>query len=205
MRKNICSVLGAFLITINACHAGGIEELQRFVDKSISGKASFIQRVFGSEGELVQESTGVLSFKRPGQFKWHYQEPYEQILVGDGVYLWVYDIDLMQVTRIPVEDAVGSNPAAILYGSKDIDLIFGLDALESVNNMQRVRITPYEESRLFKSIELGFSEANLARMTLYDHFGQKTTIDFFEFEIPKLFEKDEFKFSPPENVDVVTP
>ena len=44
MRKNICSVLGAFLITINACHAGGIEELQRFVDKSISGKASFIQR-----------------------------------------------------------------------------------------------------------------------------------------------------------------
>lgn len=74
---------------------GAIEELQNFVNQSVSGQATFVQRVFDSTGALVQESSGELRFSRPGKFKWHYFEPYEQLLVGDGDFLWVYDLDLM--------------------------------------------------------------------------------------------------------------
>ena len=80
--------------------AWGIEELQKFVSFSATGQATFIQRVYDNAGVLVQESSGDIKFSRPGKFKWHYLEPYEQLLVGDGEFLWVYDKDLQQVTQM---------------------------------------------------------------------------------------------------------
>ena len=183
---------------------GAIEELQNFVNQSVSGQASFVQRVYDSTGALVQESSGDLRFSRPGKFKWHYFEPYEQLLVGDGDFLWVYDLDLMQVTRVSLDQALGSSPAALLYGSEDIDSYFGLEALNSDGNLLRVRVIPYEESGLFERIEIGLTASIVRNMTLYDYFGQKTVIEFGQFSIPSNFNDDEFKFEVPGNVDLVT-
>lgn len=183
---------------------GAIEELQNFVNQSVSGQASFVQRVYDSTGALVQESSGDLRFSRPGKFKWHYFEPYEQLLLGDGDFLWVYDLDLMQVTRVSLDQALGSSPAALLYGSEDIDSYFGLEALNSDGNLLRVRVIPYEESGLFERIEIGLTASIVRNMTLYDYFGQKTVIEFGQFSIPSNFNDDEFKFEVPDNVDLVT-
>ncbi|MBA4740836.1 MAG: outer membrane lipoprotein chaperone LolA [Burkholderiales bacterium] len=183
---------------------GAIEELQNFVNQSVSGQSTFVQRVYDSTGALVQESSGDLKFSRPGKFKWHYFEPYEQLLVGDGEFLWVYDLDLMQVTRVSLDRALGSSPAALLYGSEDIDSYFGLEALKSEGNLVRVRVIPYEESGLFERIEIGLSASMVRNMTLYDYFGQKTVIEFGRFSIPSNFNEDEFDFVVPENVDLVT-
>ena len=183
---------------------GAIEELQNFVNQSVSGQASFVQRVYDSTGALVQESSGDLRFSRPGKFKWHYFEPYEQLLVGDGDFLWVYDLDLMQVTRVSLDQALGSSPAALLYGAEDIDSYFGLEALSSDGNLLRVRVIPYEESGLFERIEIGLTASILRNMTLYDYFGQKTVIEFGQFSIPSNFNDDEFEFEVPDNVDLVT-
>lgn len=183
---------------------GAIEELQNFVNQSVSGQASFVQRVYDSTGALVQESSGDLRFSRPGKFKWHYFEPYEQLLVGDGDFLWVYDLDLMQVTRVSLDQALGSSPAALLYGSEDIDSYFGLEALSSDGSLLRVRVIPYEESGLFERIEIGLTASIVRNMTLYDYFGQKTVIEFGQFSIPSNFNDDEFEFEVPDNVDLVT-
>ena len=183
---------------------GAIEELQNFVNQSISGRATFVQRVYDSTGALVQESSGELRFSRPGKFKWHYFEPYEQLLVGDGDFLWVYDLDLMQVTRVSLDQALGSSPAALLYGSEDIDSYFGLEALSSDGKLVRVRVIPYEESGLFERIEIGLTASVVRNMTLYDYFGQKTVIEFGRFSIPSTFNDDEFTFIVPDDVDLVT-
>lgn len=183
---------------------GAIEELQNFVNQSVSGQATFVQRVFDSTGALVQESSGELRFSRPGKFKWHYFEPYEQLLVGDGDFLWVYDLDLMQVTRVSLDQALGSSPAALLYGSEDIDSYFGLEALSSDGKLVRVRVIPYEESGLFERIEIGLTASVVRNMTLYDYFGQKTVIEFGRFSIPSKFNDDEFTFIVPDDVDLVT-
>ena len=183
---------------------GAIEELQNFVNQSVSGQASFVQRVYDSTGALVQESSGDLRFSRPGKFKWHYFEPYEQLLVGDGDFLWVYDLDLMQVTRVSLDQALGSSPAALLYGSEDIDSYFGLEALSSDGSLLRVRVIPYEESGLFERIEIGLTASIVRNMTLYDYFGQKTVIEFGQFSIPSNFNDDEFEFEVPDNVNLVT-
>jgi chaperone LolA len=205
MRINCFRLISLIAIVMPLQVLGGaIEELQSFVNQSVSGQASFVQRVYDSTGALVQESSGDLRFSRPGKFKWHYFEPYEQLLVGDGDFLWVYDLDLMQVTRVSLDQALGSSPAALLYGSEDIDSYFGLEALNSDGNLLRVRVIPYEESGLFERIEIGLTASIVRNMTLYDYFGQKTVIEFGQFSIPSNFNDDEFKFEVPDNVDLVT-
>jgi chaperone LolA len=205
MRINCFRLISLIAIVMPLQVLGGaIEELQNFVNQSVSGQASFVQRVYDSTGALVQESSGDLRFSRPGKFKWHYFEPYEQLLVGDGDFLWVYDLDLMQVTRVSLDQALGSSPAALLYGSEDIDSYFGLEALNSDGNLLRVRVIPYEESGLFERIEIGLTASIVRNMTLYDYFGQKTVIEFGQLSIPSNFNDDEFKFEVPDNVDVVT-
>jgi chaperone LolA len=205
MRINCFRLISLIAIVMPLQVLGGaIEELQSFVNQSVSGQASFVQRVYDSTGALVQESSGDLRFSRPGKFKWHYFEPYEQLLVGDGDFLWVYDLDLMQVTRVSLDQALGSSPAALLYGSEDIDSYFGLEALSSDGNLLRVRVIPYEESGLFERIEIGLTASIVRNMTLYDYFGQKTVIEFGQFSIPSNFNDDEFKFEVPDNVDLVT-
>ena len=46
---------------------------------------------------MPQVSSGTFAFARPGKFRWSYDKPYEQLLVGDGDKLWIYDPDLNQV------------------------------------------------------------------------------------------------------------
>jgi chaperone LolA len=205
MRINCFRLISLIAIVMPLQVLGGaIEELQNFVNQSVSGQASFVQRVYDSTGALVQESSGDLRFSRPGKFKWHYFEPYEQLLVGDGDFLWVYDLDLMQVTRVSLDQALGSSPAALLYGAEDIDSYFGLEALSSDGSLLRVRVIPYEESGLFERIEIGLTASIVRNMTLYDYFGQKTVIEFGQFSIPSNFNDDEFEFEVPDNVNLVT-
>ena len=197
-------IVALCLFTFSGARAGGIEQLQYFIDRSTSGTATFQQFVYDVDGNLVQESQGNLTFLRPGRFKWFYKTPYEQVLIGDGTFLWVYDKDLEQVTKVLLKDALGSSPAALLYGSKDIESYFGLEGLEPISDSERVKVIPYEESGLFERIEIALSEGVLRTMTLYDHFGQKTIIKFDGFVVPANVDANEFEFVPPEGVDIVT-
>ena len=120
--------------------AGGIEDLHSFIEKTRSARATFTQVVTDSEGVIVQNSSGVVEFSRPGKFRWHYLKPFEQLVIGDGTYLWVYDKDLAQVTKRKLDSALGSSPAALLAGSDEVDRYFGLES-------RRYRmITPAKES-----------------------------------------------------------
>ena len=197
-------IVALCLFTFSGARAGGIEQLQYFIDRSTSGAATFQQFVYDVDGNLVQESQGNLTFLRPGRFKWFYKTPYEQVLIGDGTFLWVYDKDLEQATKVLLRDALGSSPAALLYGSKDIEYYFGLEGLEPISDTERVKVIPYEESGLFERIEIALSEGVLRTMTLYDHFGQKTIIKFDSFVVPANVDANEFEFVPPEGVDIVT-
>ena len=50
---------------------------------------------------------GTMQFSRPGKFRWEYDKPYEQLIVGDGGKLWIYDRDLNQVIVRKLDLALG--------------------------------------------------------------------------------------------------
>ena len=109
--------LAASLAT--AAHAASLERFKTFVSSTQSARATFEQRVFDRNKRMVQESRGTFAFARPGRFRWVYEKPYAQTIVGDGSRVWIYDQELKQVTVRRMDQALTSTPAALLAGNDE--------------------------------------------------------------------------------------
>jgi len=201
--RNVAPLLFCFLWA-QPVYAGAIEQLHGFIKSTRSARASFSQSVVDIDGVKLQESSGVVEFSRPGKFRWHYRQPFDQLVVGDGTTLWVYDKDLSQVTTRRLGGALGSSPAALLAGSDDVEQYFSLEAFDRKGKFEWLEAKPYEEDSLFDRVRMGFDANTLYVMELHDHFGQKTVIRFSGFKRNPGFAADTFQFKPPPGVDVVS-
>ncbi|MDD5180157.1 MAG: outer-membrane lipoprotein carrier protein LolA, partial [Gallionellaceae bacterium] len=65
-------------------HAAATDKLKNFIASTHSGRADFTQLVLDKNGKKIQSASGTMQFVRPGKFRWVYQKPYEQLIVGDG-------------------------------------------------------------------------------------------------------------------------
>lgn len=183
--------------------ASGVDSLQSFLQHSRTIRAQFTQTVQDRNGKQVQNASGVMQFSRPGKFRWVYEKPYAQLIVGDGVKVWMYDADLNQVTVRKLDQALGSTPAALLAGDNEIERNFDLIDGGRRDGLEWVEASPKAQGGSFEKIRLAFRDGSLAAMELRDHFGQTTTIRFVQLEMnPKLAAKL-FVFAPPAGADVV--
>ncbi len=115
-----------FVFIVGNARAGGLEQLQAFVDGAKTGRATFKQVVAGRNGRPPQEATGTFAFARPGKFRWTYEKPFDQLIVGDGQKLWIHDRDLNQVIVRDLPAALGATPAALLAGDNTLERNFTL-------------------------------------------------------------------------------
>jgi outer membrane lipoprotein carrier protein len=197
------ALLAGALIAMPA-GAGSIEKLHAFIEQTRSAKATFTQEVIDANGADQQRASGTVQFQRPGKFRWTYDKPYEQIIVGDGEKLWIYDKDLNQVTQRNLDKALGSSPAALLAGADDVDKYFSLNAVGVKGKLDWLEVKPYDEGSLFEKIRMGFRGNTLEVMELRDHFGQKTTIRLSNLQRNPKTSPDLYTFTVPEGADVVT-
>jgi len=196
-------VLAIFLPYLEA-QAGGIERMRTFVLEMRSGQARFEQVPEDRAGKKAQSASGTFQFERPGRFRWAYEKPYEQLIVGDGTRFWVYDKDLNQVTVKKLDQALGSSPAALLAGSDDIEAAFTLLDGGEKDGLEWVRAVPRNRDAGFESITMGFDRQSLpAAMELKDQFGQTTLLKFTAVERNPKLSRELFLFTPPKGADVV--
>src|SRR5438270_640278 len=114
------------LLVASGVRAAAIERFKSFVRTTQSARADFEQKVHDRDRKLVQESKGNFVLLRPGRFRWVYDKPVDQLIVGDGERVWIYDRDLKQATVRKLSKALGSTPAALLAGSSDVESAFEL-------------------------------------------------------------------------------
>jgi outer membrane lipoprotein carrier protein len=184
--------------------AGAVEKLKSYIAATHSAQANFTQEVVDQSGKKIQSASGVMQFQRPGKFRWAYQKPYEQIIVGDGVKFWLYDVDLNQVTVKKLDAALGSNPAALLSGSNEIERGFALQDDGNQEGLDWLQATPKGSDTSFDKIRMGFNpQAELVAMELNDAFGHKTVLRFFNMQHTPKFSAQQFHFTPPKGADVI--
>lgn len=185
--------------------ASAIEKLRAFIQTTHSVQAAFTQTVLDKNLRPLQEASGTMQFVRPGKFRWVYQKPYEQLIVGDGARFWVYDKELNQVTVKKLDRALGNSPAAILSGSNEIEKGFTLQELGNQEGLDWLEAHPKVKEGSFERVRLGFDEGStLAAMELRDSFGQITVIRFSRLERNPRLAQELFKFSPPKGADVIS-
>ena len=187
-----------------AARAASIDALKGMLQDTTSGKARFAQIVVDKNLKQLQQATGTMQFVRPGKFRWEYDKPYEQTIVGDGAKLWIYDKDLNQVTVRKLDKALGGSPAALLSGSNEIDRVYNLTNLGTQEGLEWLEALPKSKENAFERIRLGFGQSGLEAMELRDQFGQTTMIKFAGFERNPKLSPESFRFTPPKGADVIT-
>lgn len=186
-----------------ATAASAQEQLQGFVLQVRAATGRFSQYTVGTQGQTKPAQTGQFAFQRPGQFKWDVLKPYAQQIVSDGQQLFQFDPDLNQVTVRKVDQAIGSSPAAILFGSGSLEQSFTVTALPDKEGLSWLRAKPRNGEAGFVHVDLGFSGALPARIILLDAFGQSTHIELSGLVPNPTLSAEAFRFVPPPGADVV--
>ncbi|MBU6416510.1 MAG: outer membrane lipoprotein chaperone LolA [Xanthomonadaceae bacterium] len=196
-------LLAAALAFAQGAQASSIERFANFISHTDSGKSLFDQKVFDRNGKLVQESRGTFAFQRPGRFRWAYEKPYSQLIVGDGKHVWLYDQDLRQVTVRPVDKALTSTPAALLAGDNDALRSFKVTDVGEKDGLQWLEAIPRDREGGFERIRIGFGEQGPQAMELSDSFGQRTVLTLSGFQRNPKLDPGMFRFTPPKGADVI--
>jgi outer membrane lipoprotein carrier protein len=197
------AVLLAALLAPALALASGVERFQAYLRTTQTARADFEQKVFDRERKLVQESKGSFAFLRPGRFRWIYAQPYPQLIVGDGMRVWIYDEDLNQVTVRAMAKALGSTPAALLAGAADVERAFELADAGPRDGLEWLEAKPREREASFERIRLGMGAVGVQAMELTDHFGQTTVLRFSNVVRNPQLDPASFRFVPPKGADVL--
>lgn len=180
-----------------------MQRLDKFFSEVDSFEGQFIQTVFDEHGEILQEAKGDVFLDKPGRFRWQYNQPYPQLILADGEYLWIYDEDLLQASAKPIDVALGNAPIMLLTNVRPLTDDFEIKDAEVKDGLAWVELTPLVQDTEFHKIHIGLDEKGVKKMELQDHFSQKTVIEFANLLTNVSFAPDHFKFVAPEGVDVV--
>jgi outer membrane lipoprotein carrier protein len=164
--------------------------------------AEFKQTLLDEDKNIVQQSRGTMALQRPGKFAWIYTEPFEQRIIGDGSELWIYDVELEQVTVKPMDAGISNAPIMILMKQTDVTQQFDVSEVGQRKFLYWVELKPHASDLEYSSIFIGLEDDNVRAMELQDQFGQSTQIVFENMRVGVVHNPATFKFVPPEGVDV---
>ena len=142
-------------------------------------QSHFEQIIRDEQGDMIDKMEGIISIEKPDNFRWHYKRPYEQIIIGNGVKLLSYDIDLNNITLRDYRNINNTAPIIMLKGDEDsarnlklINSYYDGDNLFWVN-------AQYQLSNNDKFIfDVAFSNKVIVKMLIKDSLNQDMIINF---------------------------
>ena len=175
----------------------GEEYLERFLADTKSFEAKFQQTLRTHKGEILQQTEGMFYLSRPGKFRWNYKTPYEQVIVSDGSKIWVYDVELEQVTVQKNIKNLPTTPMALLEDSFKLHQSFNVVPLDQKDGVYRLQLLTKTNDTDFGEIVVGLDVTGLRFMQLHDQFEQVTDIVFSDSVTNTGLAKEIFEFVPP--------
>jgi outer membrane lipoprotein carrier protein len=211
MMPSLQRLLGAWLATAAlSASSAGLESLEAFIKTAKTGRADFVQVVTmpakEAQAPRSKTSSGSFEFSRPSRFKFIYKKPFEQSIVADGQTLWLYDVDLNQVTARKQSQVLASTPAALIASAPDLRALqadFALADAPPKDGIEWILATPKSKDSALQSIRVGLRSGELAALEILDSFGQRSVVTFSHFELNPVLPAKAFEFKPPPGTDVI--
>lgn len=205
-------IFATFLIAACAlsARADGLSSLENFIRTVKTAHTEFTQVVTlpAKEGQTARSKTssGTFEFSRPARFRFVYKKPFEQTIVADGQTLWLYDVDLNQVTARKQSQVLGSTPAALIASAADIRALqtdFVLSAAPDQDGLEWVQAMPKAKDGSLHSVRVGFRAGELEALDMVDTFGQRSSLRFHALVANAAVKPSVFEFKPPAGADVI--
>jgi len=161
----------------------------------------------------VREASGVFLAKRPGKMRWEYQKPEPRLFVTDGKTLWAYSPADKQVIVQNVTEAMPSRvPLSFLAGDCALRKEFSVTLVEhaGTRGLPTSRILDLRPKRPEAGIarmllEVSLKDYTIEKTTVFDAYGNTTVIALSNLKLNPGISDDQFQFTPPAGVRVVTP
>ncbi len=203
MFKLLISMTLVFSVT---AHANDNKALDSFLNKLgqlQNMQADFLQVMRDGKQRELQQLSGKIMIEKPGKLFWQTNPPYEQLVVSDGEFVWIYDMDLEQVTIRNMENRIQETPALLLSGdASEVSKNFTVK-LKVTGAISRFSLAPKDSSQLFEKLEFQYFEDKLESMSIFDAAGQVTDIIFENIKTNQDIPAKAFYFEVPEGVDVI--
>jgi outer membrane lipoprotein carrier protein len=183
--------------------AVGEATLEAFLRDVHTLTADFKQELWTADQRLLQTETGTLSLRRPNRFRWVYAQPTQLTVVADGKQLWIYDIELAQVTVAPLDSSVESTPAMLLSGDRSVRDGFNVVQTYKADGLDWIKLVPKKTGTDFSSMLIGFKGKAPQRLVLVDGLNQVTRIELENLAVNPDVADSTFEFKPPAGVDVI--
>ncbi|MFW2356133.1 outer membrane lipoprotein chaperone LolA [Hydrogenophaga sp.] len=193
--------------------ADGLQDLEKFLREVSSGKAGFTQVVTSPKRATdtvarSKTSTGTFEFLRPNRFRFEYTKPFEQTIVADGQMLWLYDVDLNQVTARSQKEVLGSTPAALIAAGTDLKGLsdaFDLKPGVAKDGLEWLEAKPKDRNGQLQMVRVGFKQGQLSVLDIEDSLGQRSVLTFNNWQSNAPLKAADFKFEPPAGASVMRP
>jgi len=202
MMKPSTLLLAGLLLVTGHARADAVDALKDFVREVKTGRANFSQTVTAPDGKRSKTSSGSFEFQRPNQFRFAYTKPFEQLIVGDGQKVWIFDPDLNQASSRKMDKALGATPAALLAGT-NLERDFELKAQPSAQGIDWVQATPRQSDGALQSLKIGFKGKELAAIEVVDGFGQRSLLQFSAIGTNVPLAAERFRFNLPAGADLI--
>ena len=203
MIKYFILLMVVFFSAITAAQSN--KTLDQFYQSTQSLQADFEQLVRNTRGKILEKSIGSLILSRPDKFILEYVDPAEQKYISNGKTIWVYDIELEQVSIKHINGGIGDSPAMLLSSNTNIYKHYKVSSvkLNKSDGLAWVQLLAKEPEMTFEKVLLAFKGSVLMQMIMHDSFGQVTELKFSNVQINKPFANRQFNFVPPDDVDVI--
>lgn len=200
------AVNGALGLALGLACPCGFADARQALSERLDGLAAyaadFSQEIRGSQGQVIERSTGHMLLLRR-QFKWVVDHPYPQVIVTEGDVLKVYDPDLEQLVIRPLSEALADTPVS-LFTDKGVVLGDEFQVVEVTDEFGASYIlSPNSPDTLYAEIRLRFSADTLVALTILDHLGQFTEILFTPAPESTVIQSSDFQLSVPPGTDVI--
>jgi chaperone LolA len=185
----------------------GMATLEAFLDGVQSLEANFKQQLWTADQRLLQTDIGSLSLKRPNRFRWTYDDPADDdpatlVVASDGMRLWIYDVELEEVTVTPFDDTIGTSPAMLLSGDRNVREAFDVVDAYAADGLDWIKLEPTGSSD-FSSVLIGFRGTEPRRLELVDGLGQVTRIELDNLVVNAEIADDVFELDVPAGVNII--
>lgn len=184
-----------------------LKRLQERYESTRTLTADFKQTVESPTLAGSLESKGTLAFEKPNRMRWEYAPPDNQVIIGDGETLWIYQPDEKQVIKAKLGQAFQARtPITFLAGLGRLDRDFAASLEREDAERWVLKLVPRDDTGMGTlTLTLRKPDAVIEEARITDPLGTITRLALASERRNVTLDAGKFSFTPPPGVDVVSP
>jgi len=187
-----------------------VAKVQKRYDEAGDFKARFTQTLTSATLKRTTNSSGQVTFKKPGRMRWDYEKPDKSSYITDGGVLWLYEPDDRQAFKQDLKSSQLPSALAFLLGkgklASEFDISFGSDrGVAGADKSYVLSLSPKTPQAQVKSILFVVDPRDwfVRQSEITDAQGNTNVIVFADVVMNSRVPDALFKFTPPAGTRVI--